>query len=265
MFDRISRRYDLMNRLLSLGLDGRWRRRAVAELVGRDGARDESGAMLPSSEACPAKTCFRRRKHGTHPMAGDGPRHRRPGGRYLDVGCGTGDVGIEIVRQCAGASVVGIDPAERMLDVGREKLRRAGLADAVALECGDALALPFGDATFDGAIAAFCIRNVTDRVAALAEMRRVLVPGGRAVVLELTVPPGRLMRAGHRFYTAWLVPLAGRLIARNRDAYRYLVASVRQFPRAEEFLATLSRAGLVNLRHVPLFGGTVTVFVGQAP
>jgi demethylmenaquinone methyltransferase/2-methoxy-6-polyprenyl-1,4-benzoquinol methylase len=94
------------------------------------------------------------------------------------------------------------------------------------------------------------------------EIRRVLVPGGRAVVLELTVPPGWPAHTDHRLYTARLVPLAGRLIARNADAYRYLVASVRQFPQAVEFLATMSAAGFSACRHVPLLGGSVTVFVG---
>jgi len=222
MFDAIARRYDRMNRLLSLGLDRRWRRRAVA-------------ALAP-----------------------------RAGGRYLDVGCGTGDVVMEVLRQCPRATVVGVDPAEAMLGVAVDRLRRAGLAASVSLRTGDATDLAFADASFDGVVTAFCIRNVTHRAKALGEMRRVLSPGGRAVILELTVPAGGVLRAAHRLYTGRVVPLAGRLVARNADAYRYLVESIREFPHPRELLAAMDEAGFAETRREGLLGGTVTVFVGRA-
>jgi demethylmenaquinone methyltransferase/2-methoxy-6-polyprenyl-1,4-benzoquinol methylase len=222
MFDRIARRYDLMNRLLSLGLDRRWRRKAVSAL--RPGA----------------------------------------GRRYLDIGCGTGDMAIEIVRQCPGALVVGIDPAGRMLEIAAQRVRKAGLKGSIRLQTGDAAELAFEDGSFAGTVTAFCIRNVMRQARAIREMRRVLAPGGRAVILELTVPHNRVLRLGHRLHTACLVPLAGRLVARNAEAYRYLVDSVRHFRRPQELLAMMAEAGFSDPCHIALLGGTVTIFVGRA-
>jgi len=221
MFDRIARRYDRMNAILSLGLDRRWRRRAVS-------------ALDP-----------------------------RPGRRYLDVGCGTGDIAMEILRRSPGSEVIGIDPSHRMLDLAAERARRAGLSDGLALRVGDATELAFPDASFAGVVTAFCIRNITRRARALAQMRRVLAPGGRLVILELTVPDGRVLRLGHRLYTGWLVPLAGRLLARDAEAYRYLVDSVRDFSPPRELLAAMGEAGFAHPRHERLLGGTVTIFLGH--
>ena len=222
MFDRIARRYDLMNRLLSLGLDARWRRAAV-------------DVLSP-----------------------------RPGGRYLDVGCGTGDLAVEILRRQGAASVVGVDPAECMLAVAEAKVARAHLADKASFQAGDAEALDFADGEFAGVISAFCLRNVTRRACALAEMRRVLAVGGRAVILELTVPTSPLVRVGHWLHTRCVVPLAGRLIARGGGAYRYLADSIRDLGQAEDAEAMMAEAGFVDVRRVRLSGGIVTMFVGRA-
>ena len=221
MFDGIALRYDRMNRLLSLGLDRRWRRRAVAAL------------------------------------------NPQPGQRYLDVGSGTGDVAIEILRQAAGATVVGIDPAQQMLEIAQAKVQSAGLEGRIGFQAGDVTALPFDDGVFSGVISAFCIRNVSHRLRALAEMRRVLAPAGRVVTLELTVPVSRLVRLGHRLYTRWLVPLAGSLVAR-REAYRYLVDSIEDFPRPQDVQSTLEEAGFGSTTCVRLSGGIVSIFVSRA-
>lgn len=223
MFDRIARRYDLMNTILSLGHHSRWRRRAVRKMK------------------------------------------LRAGGRYLDVGCGTGDVAIEILQQCPSCSVIGIDPAEGMLDLGRRKLAEAGLAERASMQAGDATKLPLEADSFDGAVAAFCLRNVTDRVAALAEMGRVVRPEGLVVILELTKPHKPLMRLGHRIYTRSLAPLLGGIIARDRGAYRYLVDSVMEFPAADAVLEMMTRANLSNPRATPMTSGAVTVFIAEAP
>jgi demethylmenaquinone methyltransferase/2-methoxy-6-polyprenyl-1,4-benzoquinol methylase len=222
MFDRIARRYDLMNTILSLGHHARWRRRVVRKLK------------------------------------------PRAGGRYLDVGCGTADVAIEILRQCPDCQVVGIDPAEGMLDIGRRKLAAARLADRACLQTGDAVRLPLESNTFDAAIAAFCLRNVTDRVAALAEMGRVVRPGGLVVILELTRPRKRLLRLGHRIYTRAFAPLLGAIIARDRGAYRYLVDSVMDFPTPQAVLEMMTPANLANPSETPMTGGAVTVFIAKA-
>ena len=222
MFDRIARRYDLMNTILSLGHHARWRRRAVRK-------------MKP-----------------------------RAGGRYLDVGCGTADVAIEILRQCPDCQIVGIDPAEGMLDLGRQNLAAARLSDHACLQTGDAVSLPLESNTFDAAIAEFCLRNVTDRVAALAEMGRVVRPGGLVLILELTKPRKRLLRLGHRVYTRAFAPLVGAIIARDRGAYRYLVDSVMDFPAPEAVLEMMTRANLAKPRETPMTGGAVTLFIAEA-
>jgi len=223
MFERIARRYDLMNTILSLGRHGRWRRRAVREMK------------------------------------------LRAGGRYLDVGCGTGDVAIEILQQCPRCSVVGIDPAEGMLEIGRRKLAEAHLARRARLQAGDVTKLPLETDSFDGAFAAFCLRNLTDRTRGLGEMGRAVRPDGLVVILELTRPRKRLLRLSHRIYTRGLAPLLGAIIARDRGAYRYLVDSVMEFPAADAVLEMMTRANLSNPRATAMTGGAVTLFVARAP
>ncbi len=186
------------------------------------------------------------------------------GGRYLDVGCGTGDMGIEIVRRCGGATVVGIDPAEGMLSIARRKARRAGLEGALSFQVGDGMHIEFPDGSFAGAVCAFCIRNITDRLKAMAEMKRVLAGGSRLVMLESTVPANPVLRFGHRLYSRCVIPTAGRLIARSGRAYRYLVDSVETLPRPAKLAGMLMEAGFEDVRCVPLLGGSATVFVGQA-
>ena len=221
MFDRIAGRYDLLNRITSLRLDRRWRRRAIRQL------------------------------------------DPQPGEKYLDVGCGTGDMTVEILRQCDSAEVVGIDPAENMLALARAKTAAACMDGCTSFRPGDAMALQFDDATFAGAVTAFCIRNVACRPLALEEMHRVIAPGGRVVILELTVPANRLLRMGHRFYSRRIVPLAGRLIARDDRAYRYLVNSVEDFLLPSEMLKLMQSAGFTSNRHIGLLGGTASIFVGE--
>ncbi len=222
MFDGLARTYDRMNRLMSLGLDRRWRRRAIARL------------------------------------------DPQPGQRYLDIGCGTGDLILGILRRCGGAEVVGIDPAENMLAIADAKLRRANVIDAATLQTGDGMDLPFEDASFAGVVSAFCIRNIPDRLRAFREMRRVLVPGGKAVILELTVPRSRIVRWGHSLYTRRLVPLAGRLVARSRASYQYLVDSVEDFPVPSHVAEMMNAAGFENTECTPLSGGIVTLFAARA-
>ena len=222
MFDRIARRYDLLNKVVSLGMDRGWRRKAVAEL---------------------------------DPRAGE---------RFRDVGCGTGDMGIEILRRQGGAKVVGIDLAERMLDIARGKVAAVGLGGDVSFRIGDAERQGFDDGSFDGVVSAFCIRNVAHRARALAEMGRVIRPGGRAVILELTKPRGKLMSVGHRLYNRWVVPLAGRVLS-SGQAYRYLVDSIEDFPDPDHITATMEEAGFHDVRRIGLTGGVVTLFVGRIP
>lgn len=221
MFDRIARRYDLMNKIISLGLDGRWRERAIERLS---------------------------------PVSG---------GRYLDVGAGTGDLLLQIVKRAPEATGIGIDPSAAMLAVGRDKIRARGLEERIHLRTGDAMDLPFDDDTFDGVILGFAIRNVEDRQKALCEFKRVLKPGARLVILELTVPERPVSRLCHRLYTGTVVPTAARLLS-IRTAYAYLVDSVRAFPRNQEFEAMMRTAGFEDAASEPLTLGTVSIFYGRA-
>ena len=220
MFNRIAGYYDGTNRLLSVGFDRYWRRRAVAFL---------------------------------EPEAG---------GAYLDVGSGTGDIALEILRQSPESVVTGIDPSEAMLELGRDKVLAAGLAQSITLLVGDALDLQFRDYSFDGVITAFCIRNVTDRRRALKECHRVLRPGGKFVMLELTDPVGPFMKPLFRVYSNAVIPLVTKILS-SAPAYRYLTDSMADFPRAERFESLLREIGFVHTSHVRMTGGITTLFSGS--
>jgi demethylmenaquinone methyltransferase / 2-methoxy-6-polyprenyl-1,4-benzoquinol methylase len=224
MFDAIAHRYDLLNRILSGGVDKRWRRKTVAAL------------QLPD----------------------DAPS------RVLDVATGTGDLAIAIARKHPLSTVVGVDPSENMLAVGRTKLEKLGLADRVTLAAGDAEQLDFPADSFDGATIAFGIRNVPDRARGLAEMARVVKPGGRVCVLELSEPRGGVMAPLARFHVHVLVPRIGALLSGRRE-YRYLQSSIAAFPPPEQFAAMMIDSGLRLERAIALTFGVCHLYVGVKP
>ncbi len=212
MFDRIAPVYDVMNRVMTAGLDRRWRAATVRETV-----------------------C--------------------PGDRVLDACCGTGDLAIA-ARRAGAREVVGLDFSEAMLEQARRK------EPAIEWVRGDLLALPFLDANFDVATVGFGVRNVEDLDAALRELRRVLRPGGRLGVLEITTPRGWLAP----FYRLWFdraIPLLGRALP-GGAAYTYLPASVRRFPSPETLVDALERAGFNRVRFRLYAGGIVALHVGEA-
>ena len=212
MFDRIAPIYDAMNRVMTAGLDLRWRRLAASAAV-------------------------------------------RPGDRVLDAACGTGDLAVAALRAGA-ASVTGVDFAPRMLERARRK------APAITWVEGDLLALPFADASFDAATIGFGIRNVSDLELGLRELRRVLRPGGRLAILEITRPRGQL----RPFFSLWfdrIVPAAGRLLP-GGSAYAYLPASVRRFPAAEELASLVAGAGFTDVGFRLLAGSIVALHSGTA-
>ena len=212
MFDRIAPVYDVMNHLMTAGLDRRWRRLAVRSVVW-------------------------------------------PGDRVLDACCGTGDLAIEAERR--GGRVVGLDFSERMLERARPK---SGTIEWIQ---GDALDLPFQDASFDAATVGFGVRNLRDLGLGLRELARVLRPGGHVAVLEITRPRG-ILRPFFRIWFEVLVPLAGRVLPGGK-AYTYLPASVRRFPGPEHLSALLESAGFETVTFRLLGGGSVALHTGVKP
>ena len=210
MFDRIAPVYDAMNRIMTVGLDARWRRLA-AEVVS-------------------------------------------PGDRVLDACCGTGDLALAAARR--GGTVTGLDFSERMLERARAK------APALEWVQGDLLALSFAPESFDAATVGFGVRNVADLDAGLRELRRVLHPGGRLAILEITRPRGPLAP----FYRLWfdvLVPALGKVLP-GGSAYTYLPASVRRFPGPDELVRRLEAAGFGAVSYRLLAGGIVALHVAEA-
>jgi demethylmenaquinone methyltransferase/2-methoxy-6-polyprenyl-1,4-benzoquinol methylase len=212
MFDRIAPVYDLMNRVMTVGLDQRWRRLAVREVVW-------------------------------------------PGDRVLDACCGTGDLAVEAERR--GGRVVGLDFSPRMLERAR---RKSGTIEWVQ---GDALALPFAVGAFDAATVGFGVRNLEDLESGLRELARVLRPGGKVAVLEITRPRG-ILRPFFRLWFDVLVPLAGKVLPGGK-AYTYLPASVRRFPGPEDLSALMGRSGFGSVHYRLLGGGTVALHIGARP
>lgn len=224
MFDRISRRYDLLNRLLSFGRDQAWRRALVRGIP--------SGADL----------CV------------------------VDLATGTADV--LVAARDTGLSLrlgVGVDPSKGMIALGREKIQRLAASPPLHLVRGDACALPLAEAGADAITMAFGIRNVADVDAALREMRRLLRPGGRALILEFSLPENRLVQRVYLLYFRHVLPRIGGLISGDAAAYRYLNQSVEQFPYGAAFCAKMRAAGFVNVSARPMTFGVATVYAGASP
>jgi demethylmenaquinone methyltransferase/2-methoxy-6-polyprenyl-1,4-benzoquinol methylase len=181
------------------------------------------------------------------------------GGLVLDVASGTGDIALEALRQVDSLHVVGADFAEEMMHVGRcrEKRRRI-------MWCAlDALSLPFPDETFDAVTSGYLMRNVGDPSAAFREQTRVVRRGGRVVCLDTSPPPDNVLRPVILFYLRRLIPLLGRLIASDREAYAYLAESTEGFKEPEELAEIMRAAGLTEVRYRLFMFGTVAVHTGR--
>ena len=223
LFDSIAPRYDFLNHFLSLGIDLRWRRSAVEAL---------------------------------------GPR---PGGRYLDACCGTGDLGVAILKDGekrrrngeAPYTVIASDFSLGMLHQGARKRRTPHHPQLLA---GDTMQLPFPDNTFDGATVAFGIRNVQDLPAGLAELARVIRPGGRVVILEFTPLQVPVFGPLFHFYLEHVLPRIGNFISRSRSrAYTYLNDSIRRWPDGETLADRMREAGFCAVKWRSLFPGNVAL------
>jgi demethylmenaquinone methyltransferase/2-methoxy-6-polyprenyl-1,4-benzoquinol methylase len=182
-----------------------------------------------------------------------------PGGRALDVATGTGDLALELASRVApGGVVIGVDFSERMLELARAK---AG--GRVRFESGNALALEFADDEFDAATVGFGARNFSDLDRGLAEMARVVRPGGRVVVLEITTPRRPPLSTFFQLWFDRVVPALGRVV--DAQAYSYLPSSVKRFPGPEELAARMWQAGLREIRYVLTAGGIIALHVGVVP
>jgi demethylmenaquinone methyltransferase/2-methoxy-6-polyprenyl-1,4-benzoquinol methylase len=221
MFDRIAGLYDRLNTVMTAGLHHQWRRRA-----------GELAAL-------------------------------RPGDRALDVATGTGDLAFELARRVApGGRVIGADFSEGMLEIARAKATRFGdVAAPTSFQWANALALPFGDNEFDAVTVGFGVRNFSDLEQGLSEMVRVVRPGGRVVVLEITTPQRPPLST---FFSLWfdrVVPMLGRL-AGDPDAYSYLPNSVKRFPAPDKLAELMWRTGLREIHYVLTAGGIIALHAG---
>lgn len=218
LFNRIAGSYDGLNHFLSLGIDKRWRRKAVA-------------GMAPSAE-------------------------------ILDVAIGTADLAIELIRQQKAQKVTGIDLSEEMMKIGREKTDRKGLSDKIEFKLESALEMPFDDCSFDAVTCSYGVRNFSDLDKGLAEMFRVLKPGGEVMILEFSYPKNKIISFFYDLYFSHILPFAGRLVSKDKTAYKYLNRSVKGFIWGEEFCTHLRSCGFDAVTFKPLTFGITTIYRG---
>ncbi len=186
----------------------------------------------------------------------------RPGQRLLDVAGGTGDIAFRFLKRAPGASAVVLDMTESMLVEGRKRAEAESLGERLDWTVGDAMALPFPDASFDVYTISFGIRNVTRIADALSEAFRVLKPGGRLMVLEFSRLPNPAMQKAYDLYSFNVIPRMGQLIAQDRDSYQYLVESIRRFPDQESFARMIREAGFENVKYRNLSMGIAALHSG---
>lgn len=222
MFDLISPTYDLMNRVMTMGLDQYWRKKMLF--------------FLPQKKEI----------------------------TLLDCATGTADQLIVLLENAPEIiQAHGIDLAQEMIRIGEKKICGKPYAGRVKFEQASAMSLPYPDNSFDCVTMSFGIRNVTDVLGCLKEIYRVLKPEGRALILECSIPSNRGIKIAHLFYMRNILPRIGGLIARNKDAYRYLNKTVETFPSGEDFCNIMRQADFVHAHAHPLTGGVVSIYRGD--
>ncbi|GAA0890396.1 bifunctional demethylmenaquinone methyltransferase/2-methoxy-6-polyprenyl-1,4-benzoquinol methylase UbiE [Fulvivirga kasyanovii] len=179
----------------------------------------------------------------------------------LDIATGTGDFAIEALKLNPD-KVIGVDISEGMLNMGREKLKRRKLDDKIELQMGDSEKLLFDDNKFDAVIVSFGVRNFENLEKGLADMYRVLKPGGKTVILEFSRPSKFPFKNIYNFYFKAILPKIGRLVSKDRAAYTYLPESVQAFPDGESFLKVLEKVGFKNTQCKPLTFGVSSIYTG---
>lgn len=177
----------------------------------------------------------------------------------LDIATGTGDLAILASRVC-NARVTGVDLSEKMVEIGRKKVAQKGLNSTVSLGIGDCLALPFEEGLFDGVMCAFGVRNFSDLARGYKEMHRVLKPGGRIAILELSTPTHSVVKPFYTLYTRHVIPLVGCMASKDRRAYSYLPESIAAVPQGQEMLQLMVQAGFKECRALPMTLGVCTLY-----
>ena len=218
MFDNIAPTYDKLNHTLSLGIDKRWRRKAIEWL---------------------------------RPFA---PK------RMMDVATGTGDFAILAAQLLQPNQLIGTDISEGMMNVARSKVNQVGLSDKVSFAREDCTSLSFEDNTFDAVTVAFGIRNFANLDKGLAEMCRVLTPGGHMVILELTTPEKFPMKQSFAIYSKLIIPTLGKLLSKDNRAYQYLPQTIEAFPQGEVMKKAIIKAGFSSVEIKSLTFGICTLY-----
>lgn len=218
MFNNISKTYDMLNRMMTMGIDTIWRKKAIRSLQ----------SLKPQL--------------------------------ILDVATGTGDFAIESLRILKPHKIIGVDISSGMLAVAKEKIAKKGLQDRFEVQLGDSEKLQFEDNTFDAVTVAFGVRNFENLPQGLADIRRVLKPGGRAVILELSNPTAFPIKQLYHFYFHKFTPAMGKLISKDSSAYAYLPESVANFPDGKRFAAITKEVGFTETKVRPQTFGFCTIY-----
>jgi demethylmenaquinone methyltransferase/2-methoxy-6-polyprenyl-1,4-benzoquinol methylase len=180
----------------------------------------------------------------------------------LDVATGTGDLAIKTAR-IKPQKIIGVDIAEEMLVVAREKIKKKNLAGIIEVKLADSENLPFENDSFDAVTVAFGVRNFEDLDRGISEMNRVLRPGGKVVILEFSMPQKFPVRQLYLFYFRFILPLVGKIVSKNNMAYKYLPDSVSAFPQGTDFMRIMQNAGFVNVMQEKLSFGIASVYIGE--
>lgn len=221
MFDKIAPYYDNLNRVLSLGIDVLWRKKAINLL------KKENPKTI------------------------------------LDIATGTADLAIEAARTIKPDQIIGMDISVNMLKIGEEKINKKGLSDVIKLEAGDSENLQYESDSFDAVMAAFGVRNFENLEKGLAEMFRVLKPGGTMMVLEFSKPRHFPLKQGFKIYFKYILPVIGKVRSKDEKAYKYLYESVQVFPDYDDFTSILKKLGFTQTNYKVLSAGICCIYLAK--